>query len=262
MDLRWRRAVPGRPGAAARDARRRAAATLDAQRFAQLGSWEGAIVDRRRGASPSTRPRGSASRDRSWGIRPVGESEPPGRPADPPFDGMWWLYVPIAFDGVRDRADHPGGARRLPRPQRLPPGCGRTAGSSSSAGRASQTNYVSGTRTPKNGVVTCTTPDGTPVTIEVESLLAVPIARRWRVRRRPGLGPRPVEGRRLRRAGHLRHERPRRGRPGAVRPDRQRRPGGLARGGQGARRGLGPLRARRHRPARAHRLHRLVHPRP
>ena len=38
------------------------------------------------------------TRDRSWGIRPIGEAEPAGRPADPPFEGMWWLYVPMAFD--------------------------------------------------------------------------------------------------------------------------------------------------------------------
>ena len=48
--------------------------------------------------SPSTRRCGSARRDRSWGIRPIGEAEPAGRPADPPFEGMWWLYVPMAFD--------------------------------------------------------------------------------------------------------------------------------------------------------------------
>ena len=37
------------------------------------------------------------SRDRSWGIRPVGEPEPAGRP-DTAFGGMWWLYLPLAFD--------------------------------------------------------------------------------------------------------------------------------------------------------------------
>jgi hypothetical protein len=71
--------------------------SLDAQRFAQLGAWSGSIsidgetilVD------PST---WIGTRDRSWGIRPIGEPEPPGRPAHPPFEGMWWLYVPMAFD--------------------------------------------------------------------------------------------------------------------------------------------------------------------
>ncbi len=28
---------------------------------------------------------------------PAGGNEPAGRPADPP-SGMWWLYVPLAFD--------------------------------------------------------------------------------------------------------------------------------------------------------------------
>src|SRR4029079_12814062 len=38
-----------------------------------------------------------------------------------------------------------------------------------------RTTYVSGTRTPRSGVVECTLPNGTPVTIEVEGLLPVPI---------------------------------------------------------------------------------------
>jgi len=71
--------------------------TLDAQRFAQVGSWRGRIsIDGEEIAvDPST---WIGTRDRSWGIRPVGEPEPPGRPAHPPFEGMWWLYVPMAFD--------------------------------------------------------------------------------------------------------------------------------------------------------------------
>ena len=40
------------------------------------------------------------TRDRSWGIRPVGEPEPPGRAASEPDDGFgfWWTYVPLRFD--------------------------------------------------------------------------------------------------------------------------------------------------------------------
>ena len=70
--------------------------TLNAQRFAQLGSWSGRIsIDGEEIAvDPAT---WLGSRDRSWGIRPIGEPEPAGRPADPPFEGMWWLYVPMAF---------------------------------------------------------------------------------------------------------------------------------------------------------------------
>ena len=71
--------------------------TLDAQRFAQVGSWSGVIaID---GEEIAVDPEvWIGSRDRSWGIRPIGEAEPAGRPAHPPFEGMWWLYVPMAFD--------------------------------------------------------------------------------------------------------------------------------------------------------------------
>ena len=99
----------------------------------------------------------------------------PGRPADPPFDGMWWLYLPIAFPDfaiVLIVQEEPDGFRVLNDATRVWPD-GRVE---QLGWPRVQTNYVSGTRTPKNGVVTCTTPDGTPVTIEVESLLAVPIA--------------------------------------------------------------------------------------
>lgn len=53
--------------------------TLDAQRFAQLGTWSGRIVvdGERIAVDPAT---WLGSRDRSWGIRPVGEPEPAGRP--------------------------------------------------------------------------------------------------------------------------------------------------------------------------------------
>jgi hypothetical protein len=71
--------------------------TLDAQRFAQLGSWSGTLVVD--GEETAVTPdRWMGSRDRSWGIRPVGEAEPAGRPQDPPMDGFWWLYVPLRFE--------------------------------------------------------------------------------------------------------------------------------------------------------------------
>ena len=87
---------------------------MDAQRFAQLGSWTGRF-HRRRGDSRRPVDR-TGSRDRSWGIRPIGEPEPAGRPADPPFEGMWWLYVPMAFDDfgiVLIIQEEPNGFRSL-----------------------------------------------------------------------------------------------------------------------------------------------------
>ena len=52
---------------------------LDASRFAQVGSWEGVI--RLDGEEIQVTPdTWIATRDRSWGIRPVGEQPPAGRP--------------------------------------------------------------------------------------------------------------------------------------------------------------------------------------
>lgn len=70
---------------------------LDASRFAQVGVWEGTIV--LDGEEITVEPDvWVGTRDRSWGIRPVGETEPPGRAADEALEGFWWVYCPIRFD--------------------------------------------------------------------------------------------------------------------------------------------------------------------
>jgi len=110
--------------------------TLDAQRFAQVGSWSGVIaID---GEEIAVDPKvWIGSRDRSWGIRPIGEPEPAGRPAHPPFEGMWWLYVPMAFDDfaiclIIQRRPTASAVSTMSRVS------GATAASSSSAGRGSR----------------------------------------------------------------------------------------------------------------------------
>ena len=87
---------------------------------------------------------------------------------------MWWLYVPMQFDDFAICLiiqEEPG---RLPAPSTTAPGSGRTAGSSSSAGRRIDiaTPPAPGRRPTR---ITCTTPDGKPVVLEVESRLAVPV---------------------------------------------------------------------------------------
>ena len=153
--------------------RQGAGTTLDAQRFAQVGTWEGVIaVD---GEEISVdRDRWVGSRDRSWGIRPVGEAVPAGKPADPPFEGMWWLYLPLRFEEfcvVLMLQETPDGYRTLN-------DCTRTW----KDGRVEQlgwprveVRYASGTRTPTGATVTCATPDGKELVLEVTSRLAVPI---------------------------------------------------------------------------------------
>jgi hypothetical protein len=141
--------------------------TLDAQRFAQLGSWSGTLlVD---GEEITVDPEHwMGSRDRSWGIRPVGESEPAGRPQDPPMEGFWWLYVPMRFETfsivviIQEQAD---GFRTLNDCTRI-----------WNDGRVEQLgwprveiDYTPGTRHPERARLHCTGADGSPVLIEVET---------------------------------------------------------------------------------------------
>ena len=147
--------------------------TLDAQRFAQLGTWSGVIaVD---GEEITVDPAvWLGSRDRSWGIRPIGEPEPAGRPAHPPFEGMWWLYVPMAFDDfaiVLIIQEEPSGFRSLNDCTRI----WRDGRVEQLGWPRVKIHYTSGTRIPYGATITTTTMDGTPVTLEVESKLPVPI---------------------------------------------------------------------------------------
>jgi hypothetical protein len=147
--------------------------TLDAQRFAQLGTWSGTIsVD---GEDITVDPSvWLGSRDRSWGIRPIGEAEPAGRPADPPFDGMWWLYVPMAFDDyavVLIIQEEPSGFRSLNDCTRI----WRDGRVEQLGWPQVKIHYTSGTRIPYGATIQATAMDSTPVRLEVESKLGVPI---------------------------------------------------------------------------------------
>ena len=147
--------------------------TLDAQRFAQVGTWSGILaVD---GEEIAVQPDSwVGTRDRSWGIRPSGEAVPAGAPTDPPFEGMWWLYVPMRFDEyavVLIIQEDPDGFRTLNDCTRI-----------WADGRIEQLGwprvevaYASGTRVPTGATIHCTTPDGKPVLFDVESKLAVPL---------------------------------------------------------------------------------------
>jgi hypothetical protein len=69
---------------------------MDSTRFTQWGSWRGFIqVEGERIEVDSSQVLGT--RDRSWGIRPVGEPEggAPGQPAQ-----FFWLWAPLHFDDL------------------------------------------------------------------------------------------------------------------------------------------------------------------
>jgi len=146
--------------------------TLDAQRFAQVGTWSGILaVD---GTDIEVTPdRWVGTRDRSWGIRPVGEPLPPGAPSNPEFEGMWWLYVPLRFEDfaiVLIIQEEPDGYRTLNDCHRI-----------WQDGRVEQLgwprvqiHYASGTRHATGATIECTSPAG-DFTLEVSSLLGVPL---------------------------------------------------------------------------------------
>jgi hypothetical protein len=66
---------------------------LDSTRFAQFGRWQGAITYAgKKVAVDAARVYGT--RDRSWGLRPVGEPETGGAPATR-MPQVYWLWAPI-----------------------------------------------------------------------------------------------------------------------------------------------------------------------
>jgi hypothetical protein len=71
--------------------------TFDYTRFTQPGTWSGWV------SLPGGRTisvdddRWWGTRDRSWGIRPVGEPDAPGAPGGE-RPGFFWLWAPVAFE--------------------------------------------------------------------------------------------------------------------------------------------------------------------
>jgi hypothetical protein len=145
--------------------------TLDAQRFAQVGSWSGTLhVD---GEDHRVDPDSwLGARDRSWGIRPVGDPEPAGRAADRPLQGFWWMYVPLRFEDFMFIAilqEDPDGYRTLNDVKRV-----------FADGRVEQLGwprveigYRSGSRHPERARLHLTTPASEPLLLEIETLTSI-----------------------------------------------------------------------------------------
>ncbi|HEY8060810.1 MAG TPA: hypothetical protein VID94_18735, partial [Acidimicrobiales bacterium] len=74
---------------------------LDSTRFAQFGHWEGEIAyaDETLKVEAASTP---GTKDRSWGVRPVGDPAPPGAPSLN-FTGIFFLWAPIHWE---DRCTH------------------------------------------------------------------------------------------------------------------------------------------------------------
>ena len=97
MDLTWEGFGPAIPEPA-HFLRNNGRIVFDTQRLAQMGSWSGTITvngsDLKVGADTTY-----GSRDRSWGVRPVGEKEPDGiRQGANVMGARMWNYFPMRFE--------------------------------------------------------------------------------------------------------------------------------------------------------------------
>lgn len=160
---------------------------LDACRFAQVGRWSGELrVDGH--TFDVTDDRWLGTRDRSWGIRPVGEADPPGRAAaeTAPDYGFWWTYLPFMFDDyaiviIAQEDGH--GHRTLNDAVRVWPEGSAGAAKAGASGGVEMLgwpefdyHYRSGTRDAVGATVRCRSAEGVPITMEIDSLGCVVLA--------------------------------------------------------------------------------------
>jgi hypothetical protein len=140
---------------------------MDSTRLTQFGTWEGVlVVDGTRLAIEPTAVLGT--RDRSWGVRPVGEPEG-GAPGLPPQ--FFWLWAPLQFDdlctlsSVNEEADgrrwHAGGFL-VPVPDGPPQAVATVE---------HRVRWQPGTRRAAAAEVTLAPHGGAPMTITLEPLL-------------------------------------------------------------------------------------------
>jgi hypothetical protein len=95
LDLTWTGAIPAHPEprhSMVRDGR----TVMDMCRFIQTGTWQGSITvsGNTFEVTPDT---WWGTRDRSWGIRPIGEPDTGGSDAAAPPSGFLWNWAPMQF---------------------------------------------------------------------------------------------------------------------------------------------------------------------
>jgi hypothetical protein len=121
MDLTWEGFGPAIPEPN-QFIRHEGRVVFDTQRLAQMGAWSGTLNVAGRDLTVDAATTWG-SRDRSWGVRPVGEKEPDGiRQGANVMGGGMWSYFPMRFDDhslyyiCSEKAD---GTRTLEQSQRV-----------------------------------------------------------------------------------------------------------------------------------------------
>lgn len=130
---------------------------MDYTRLTQNGSYEGSF--RVNGKDIHVTPAWLGTRDRSWGVRPIGLPDPqPSAPPRPPQ--FYWIWAPLNFDDrfmlYHINADETG------KPWNTASVLGNTgeAAAAHMAKCASRLDFKSGTRHAKAATITTTDPDG------------------------------------------------------------------------------------------------------
>jgi hypothetical protein len=140
----------------------------DVSRYAQVGVWEGtlSVAGRTFDVTPD---RWKGARDRSWGVRPVGEREAPGIRSRQQQDGYGFRHdwLPMQFDDhmLKIQVDQDADGNRIveeaARVWNIDAG-----GAIDHLGRPEiDIDYISGTREMAGATVRTTDPDGKPIVI-------------------------------------------------------------------------------------------------
>jgi hypothetical protein len=157
--------------------RRHGRVTADTSRYAQVGHWEGQLQVA--GQTYTVTPdRWQGARDRSWGIRPVGEGEPPGirlKDLQQGTAGLFHQWMPMQFDDFMLKVQFDeqwDGVRLLEEAVKIPNiGVG---GETESMGRPSiDIRYISGSREIESAVISLEKKDGSKTRVTSTPLRTV-----------------------------------------------------------------------------------------
>ncbi len=151
----------------------------DVTRYAQVGVWHGHLVaaGRRFEVTPD---RWWGARDRSWGVRPVGEPEAPGIKARQAREGHGFRHdwLPMQFDDhmLKIQVDQDAhGSRHVEESMRV--WNTDLARPVEHLGRPEiAPTYISGTRELASAVVSTTAEDGTPIVVRTTPLRTLYLA--------------------------------------------------------------------------------------
>jgi hypothetical protein len=148
---------------------------LDATRLTQFGTWSGRLrwAGRERLLAADTM---LGARDRSWGIRPVGEPEG-GAPAALPAQ-FFWLWAPLHFERhclLATVAEDATGRAWFESGWRVQADAFGETSMQELVGVAHQLRWQAGTRRAASGMLRLDAPGGEALTIELEPLLVFPM---------------------------------------------------------------------------------------